>query len=58
MGVPVNAIVPVTTESRKNWFRNLNKVPYPDIITKQFDSNFQEPIVDEGYGSILFLKCD
>ena len=58
LDIPVNAIVPITNEARKNWFRNLNKVAYPDIIVKQFDDNFQEPILDEGFETIQFIKSN
>ena len=56
LDIPIHAIVPKTTEARKNWFRNLNKIEYPAPIIKQFDEQFQDPLVSEGFESVLFLK--
>ena len=56
--ISVNAVVPVTNDSSKVWFRNVNGDLYPDVVIKQFDESFQEPMIHEGFNSILYLKCD
>jgi len=58
LGIPIHAIVPKTTESRKNWFRHLNKINYPAPVIKQFDEQFQDPLINEGFESIFFIKVE